>query len=442
MTHLQGRKAWLLAPPPGARPPPLAYEERPAVAPLGRGAGGGCGGGDGSGGGDGGCAPFGARRVEMRPGDVLYIPRGWAHEAQAATAAEGELDEGTCPTGGGGGGIPLPGAPHSLHLTWGLEVHPSSSWWGFMHLAVRSAAAAAAGKAAVGAPAAEGSAAAVSQSGFLDTGLPAAELLLHLLLEAAAGGGARAAALRASCPLVAGGAAFEAAALAAWRARHGPRGAAAEPAGPAAGGGLGDRDGLASGAAAAAAARAAVISALSRDLLAPLASAPAAPGGRQVCAPFASDAAAVARALAGALPRLPAAETWAGARAAPPGCGEGLAAQLDSLAALDGPCYPPGLALSAGGVARGARALRACARAGAAAASGGGSPEGRGAGAGGLRDAARGVDAIARELLGSDPGLSASAAAAAGAFREAARRRLESRRALRRASLALHCALE
>jgi hypothetical protein len=114
VVQLAGSKGWLVqAPPGGAQQLPLTYEPRAPVAPLAAAAG-------------------GVRVVHMRRGDVLYLPRGWAHQA----AAGGEAVAGG--GGGGGGGVQTdPGLPcASMHMTFGVNVDLVSSWLGLAHLAV------------------------------------------------------------------------------------------------------------------------------------------------------------------------------------------------------------------------------------------------------------------------------------------------------------------
>ncbi|KAK9269787.1 hypothetical protein L1049_001565 [Liquidambar formosana] len=60
------------------------------------------------------------RQLLLREGDVLYIPRGFPHEA-CTVADDGE------PNGSTG---------FSLHLTFGIEVEPLFEWEGFAHVAL------------------------------------------------------------------------------------------------------------------------------------------------------------------------------------------------------------------------------------------------------------------------------------------------------------------
>jgi lysine-specific demethylase/histidyl-hydroxylase NO66 len=54
----------------------------------------------------------------LRKGDVLYLPRGWVHQAEAPLGVTD--DDGA-----------------SLHLSLGLEVEPLTDWAGAMHIALR-----------------------------------------------------------------------------------------------------------------------------------------------------------------------------------------------------------------------------------------------------------------------------------------------------------------
>jgi hypothetical protein len=199
--QLQGAKRWLLAPPPHGAAPPLAGEPQARAPPLRAGRG-------------------GAAEATLRPGDLLYMPRGWAHAA-AALAAGGRRAEGTsgaaphadeCSSNSGGdpgcgdegaaGVVPAP----SLHVTLGLEVAPAASWWGFAHALVGVAAAAAAAP-ADSREAGQGGAAAQLQPPPPPpppAALAAAALLLQLqAARLACGGGPAGAALRRACPLAA-----------------------------------------------------------------------------------------------------------------------------------------------------------------------------------------------------------------------------------------------
>lgn len=63
-----------------------------------------------------------AQRVSLQPGDVLYIPRGWPHEAVAA----------------GDTGADAP--PLSLHITFGMEAAPDASREALLHALIDAAA--------------------------------------------------------------------------------------------------------------------------------------------------------------------------------------------------------------------------------------------------------------------------------------------------------------
>jgi hypothetical protein len=186
--QLEGAKRWLLAPPPPAAPPPLAGEPQAAVARLTAG---------GSGGGGGG-----ATSVVLMPGDCLYIPRGWAHEAAALVECEGHkagqlrAARKQCAAAAAAGHAPGAGADAaverpSLHLTLGLEAAPRSSWWGLLHTLVNRAAAAVCDACGGAAP-------------LPPHALDAAKLLLQLrAAQLAYGGGPTASLLRRACPLAA-----------------------------------------------------------------------------------------------------------------------------------------------------------------------------------------------------------------------------------------------
>ncbi|XP_050219040.1 uncharacterized protein LOC126669577 [Mercurialis annua] len=57
-------------------------------------------------------------KYHLREGDVLYIPRGFAHEACTDDMKSSEL------------------AKFSLHITFGIEVEPPFEWTGFAHVAL------------------------------------------------------------------------------------------------------------------------------------------------------------------------------------------------------------------------------------------------------------------------------------------------------------------
>ncbi|WCJ42182.1 Bifunctional lysine-specific demethylase and histidyl-hydroxylase NO66 [Euphorbia peplus] len=61
-----------------------------------------------------------SKTLLLSEGDVLYIPRGFAHEACTENTGSGEL-----------GGL-------SLHVTFGIEVEPPFEWAGFAHVALHS----------------------------------------------------------------------------------------------------------------------------------------------------------------------------------------------------------------------------------------------------------------------------------------------------------------
>lgn len=74
---------------------------------------------------DGGMPP--ALEVELRPGHILFIPRGWPHCAVA-----GADDEEWLP-----GTADLSSSSSSVHLTVTLEVEPPFDWCGALHVALR-----------------------------------------------------------------------------------------------------------------------------------------------------------------------------------------------------------------------------------------------------------------------------------------------------------------
>lgn len=133
--QLQGSKQWLLRAPPASQRLPLTYEPRQPVAPLADG------------------AP-GVTAVAMCPGDVLYVPRGWAHQARSLPAALGGGDgssggggacigngDGSSTSSGAGGSGSSDGellSHCSVHVTFGLDVDLLSTWQGCLHAAVHS----------------------------------------------------------------------------------------------------------------------------------------------------------------------------------------------------------------------------------------------------------------------------------------------------------------
>eukprot|EP00903_Cladosiphon_okamuranus_P011091 g10467.t1 len=74
--------------------------------------------------------------LELHPGDMMYIPRGWPHEA----AVNGT---GARPPGGSGGGSPAGGGARgpSLHVTFGVETTLSGTYESLLHHALEVAAA-------------------------------------------------------------------------------------------------------------------------------------------------------------------------------------------------------------------------------------------------------------------------------------------------------------
>ncbi|KDP26998.1 hypothetical protein JCGZ_22060 [Jatropha curcas] len=58
------------------------------------------------------------RRILLNEGDVLYVPRGFSHEASTDDSGSGEL------------------ARFSLHITFGIEVEAPFEWTGFVHVAL------------------------------------------------------------------------------------------------------------------------------------------------------------------------------------------------------------------------------------------------------------------------------------------------------------------
>ena len=63
----------------------------------------------------------------MDPGDLLYIPRGWAHQAEAVETNH-SLNH-----------TPPPAV--SLHITVGVEVDEDCTWGAVLHLVAETAAA-------------------------------------------------------------------------------------------------------------------------------------------------------------------------------------------------------------------------------------------------------------------------------------------------------------
>ena len=96
----------------------------------------------------------------MQPGDLLYIPRGWAHQAVAMEGAEDEattsgrdlaavatfqaaMESDRAAAGTAGTSLVHPlcaRAACSVHVTVGLEVDEDCSWAALLHLAVAAAA--------------------------------------------------------------------------------------------------------------------------------------------------------------------------------------------------------------------------------------------------------------------------------------------------------------
>lgn len=87
--------------------------------------------------------------VVLQPGDLLYIPRGWAHQAVATGgpqhshsrnfrqqhSTENAL-EGTVPAKGH---VDVPASDNehmSLHVTFGMEAEPHTTWQAVVHAAV------------------------------------------------------------------------------------------------------------------------------------------------------------------------------------------------------------------------------------------------------------------------------------------------------------------
>ncbi|KAL9255373.1 hypothetical protein AKJ16_DCAP10435 [Drosera capensis] len=60
------------------------------------------------------------RHIVLREGDILYVPRGIAHEASTSAVGNG-LDG---------------AADFSLHLTLSVEIEPPFEWEGFAHIAL------------------------------------------------------------------------------------------------------------------------------------------------------------------------------------------------------------------------------------------------------------------------------------------------------------------
>ncbi|CAN0865128.1 Bifunctional lysine-specific demethylase and histidyl-hydroxylase NO66 [Linum grandiflorum] len=65
------------------------------------------------------CSLDGCRKFLLSEGDILYIPRGYPHEACTGDAIVDVVTK------------------FSLHLTFGIEVEPPFEWEGFMHLSFR-----------------------------------------------------------------------------------------------------------------------------------------------------------------------------------------------------------------------------------------------------------------------------------------------------------------
>lgn len=118
--QMDGCKSWLLSPP--TEPCdmlPLPHAPRRTVPQLR--------GGRGCGRSSGGSSSSSAQlRFELSPGDCLYVPRGWAHEA-AATVAADAAGAGMCCA--------------SLHLSVGVQVDPCLSVQGYLHTLIETCAA-------------------------------------------------------------------------------------------------------------------------------------------------------------------------------------------------------------------------------------------------------------------------------------------------------------
>ena len=83
-----------------------------------------------------GTAP--ALSLALRTGDILYIPRGWGHEAEAP-----RRESTHCPREANAVSRNGSVVEHSIHLTLTVEVEPAMEVAGVMHVAVRRACAAA-----------------------------------------------------------------------------------------------------------------------------------------------------------------------------------------------------------------------------------------------------------------------------------------------------------
>ncbi|CAN0056220.1 unnamed protein product, partial [Hapterophycus canaliculatus] len=81
--------------------------------------------------------------LELRPGDLMYIPRGWPHEAAVNGTAQmgrGNQAERSPPSSGGSGDGGGSARGPSLHVTFGVETAVSGTYESLLHHALEIAA--------------------------------------------------------------------------------------------------------------------------------------------------------------------------------------------------------------------------------------------------------------------------------------------------------------
>ena len=73
----------------------------------------------------------------LRAGDILYIPRGWPHQARTAPAPHPEAHTRQSHATPGSPDPTDASAVGSAHLTLAVEVEPPFDWEGALHIALR-----------------------------------------------------------------------------------------------------------------------------------------------------------------------------------------------------------------------------------------------------------------------------------------------------------------